>query len=109
MGFLLNMKVNISPDLEGDLRSHSQDMIKEDFVDKVIYMAKHESPKLTGNNRDSIVAKKASGGIGGFGWKIGTTSRYGGFLELGTAKMPARPYFAPSIKNAFEIMKEKYG
>ena len=109
MGFNFSMKFVKNPNLEGDLTTHSKAMIEEDFVDKVLIQAKDKSPYLTGHNRDNIVARKSSSRAGGFGWKIGTTSRYGGYLELGTAKMPARPYFAPAIKNAFEAMKRKYG
>ncbi len=107
--FKFDFKIELNPNLEKDLAGHSHDMIKEEFVDKVLYIAKDKSPYLTGHNRDSILAKKSGNRTGGFGWKMGTTSRYGGYLELGTARMPARPYFAPAIKEAFEAMKRKYG
>lgn len=50
------------------------------------------SPYLTGNNRRSIQyeAKGLSG-------SVYSTSGYGGFLETGTVKMPARPYFKPAL------------
>ena len=58
------------------------------------------SPVLTGNNRRSIkfevgpggeVAKKENEGA------IYSTSGYGGYLETGTVKMPAQPYFKPAL------------
>lgn len=50
------------------------------------------SPVKTGNNRRSIMfeAKGLSG-------SVYSTSGYGGFLETGTVKMPARPYFKPAL------------
>ena len=111
--FSFDFKVVLNPNLEGDLAQHTQDMIQEDFIDKVIYRAKDESPHVTGHNKEQITARKA----GKAKWNMGTIgkgkpgvkTRYGGYLELGTAKMPAQPYFAPAIKAAFEAMKRKYG
>ena len=67
------------------------------------------SPVLTGNNRRSIqyevgpggkVAKKETEGA------VYSTSGYGGFLETGTAHMPARPYFRPALdKNLPQLPK----
>ena len=49
-------------------------------------------PVLTGNNRRSI-KYEAKGHEG----TIYSTSGYGGYLETGTVKMPARPYFKPAL------------
>ena len=52
----------------------------------------HGSPVLTGNNRRSIrydIEELAA--------SIYSTSGYGGYLETGTYKMPARPYFKPAL------------
>jgi len=58
------------------------------------------SPYLHGNNRRSIryevgpggeVTKKEDEGA------VYSTSGYGGYLETGTVKMPARPYFKPAL------------
>ena len=35
-----------------------------------------------------------------------STSKYGGFLEVGTSKMPARPYIKPAMDKNFTA--EKY-
>ena len=50
------------------------------------------SPYLTGHNRRSIKyeIKKMAG-------SVFSTSGYGGFLETGTSRMPARPYFKPAL------------
>jgi len=34
-----------------------------------------------------------------------STSGYGGYLETGTATMPARPYFKPALDKAFTAGK----
>lgn len=62
------------------------------------------SPVLTGNNRRSI--KFQAKGLTG---AIYSTSGYGGYLETGTVKMPARPYLKPALDKNFpkfaKIMK----
>lgn len=50
------------------------------------------SPVLTGNNRRSIKWETKE-----FEASIYSTSGYGGFLETGTVKMGARPYFRPAL------------
>ena len=53
--------------------------------------AKEGSPYLTGHNRRSIdydVQKLVA--------IIYSASGYGGYLETGTSRMPARPYFKPA-------------
>jgi HK97 gp10 family phage protein len=70
------------------------------------------SPKKTGNNMRSISSEVsgmgmvASGGEGGVERMVDdskleaavySTSGYGGYLETGTYKMPARPYFRPAL------------
>ena len=59
-----------------------------------------QSPALTGNNKRSIkyevgpggeIAKKDLEGA------VYSTSGYGGYLETGTVKMAARPYFRPAL------------
>jgi len=77
----------------------------------------HESPIITGHNRRSIAYKigskvkalgKPKGGEKPFTdfdpgelreneGAIYSTSGYGGFLETGTVKMAAQPYFKPAL------------
>lgn len=58
------------------------------------------SPVLTGHNRRSIMFEVGPGGQiakdEGEG-AIYSTSGYGGYLETGTVKMAARPYFKPAL------------
>lgn len=49
-----------------------------------------------GHNRDSVRFEKADH----LKYAVRTETGYGGFLELGTSKMPARPYMAPAFKEA---------
>lgn len=79
----------------------------KDVVTDIANDAIKGSPYLTGNNRRSIkfevgpsgeVAKKELEGA------IYSTSGYGGFLETGTVKMAAKPYFKPALdKNIHKL------
>jgi hypothetical protein len=70
------------------------------FVDVMLEVAKEKAPPppkfgdvpATGFNKASIKLLKSNRGD----WAIGTTSGYGGYLEFGTRKMKARPYFLPA-------------
>ena len=69
------------------------------IANDAIKMAK----KVTGNNARSIKFEIGSGEIAKNELEAATysTSDYGGFLETGTARMPARSYFKPALdKNA---------
>jgi len=50
------------------------------------------SPVLTGNNRRSIRYESK-----GLTASTFSTSGYGGYLETGTSKMGAQPYFKPAL------------
>jgi len=78
------------------------------------------SPWLTGNNRRSLVGEVsrmgmvASGGGGSSERLIDDskiegavygTSGYSGFLEVGTSRMPARPYIKPATDKNFTAEK----
>lgn len=52
-----------------------------------------------GNNRDSI--DYTANGLNG---EIFTQSGYGGWLEVGTSKMAARPYFRPAFEQTRQDM-----
>jgi len=59
---------------------------------KIANESKHDTPWLTGNNSRSIDFNHK-----GLTGSVYSTSGYGGFLETGTAKMPARPYMKPAL------------
>ena len=78
------------------------------------------SPWETGNNRRSIVGEAsgmgmvASGGLGQIErivddakieGAVYSSSGYGGYLETGTSKMPARPYIRPAMERNFTLEK----
>jgi len=104
--FQLNMNVVIDPYLARKLGLRLDQIVKEDFVDTAIEIAKAKSPYLTGNNRRKIKSQKIPRASG---WWIGSKSGYGGYLEFGTSTMPARPYFFPALYEAMDVMRRKYG
>ena len=82
----------------------------------------YKTPWTTGHNRRSIAAEVSGMGIVEKGedavtgermvddnrieGAVYSTSGYGGYLETGTSKMPARPYFKPALDMNFT--QEKY-
>jgi HK97 gp10 family phage protein len=75
-----------------------------DLCEIMAMEAKHLSPVFSGNNKDSI-AYKAGVEKGKVFGRVFTESGYGGWLEIGTARMPARPYFAPAYTMAMRQVK----
>lgn len=76
--------------------------LQSDFVEVMVEQAKALSPYLTGHNRRSISFLKGQKGRQ-VTFAVGTMSGYGGYLEFGTKRRPATPYFLP----AAEIAKAK--
>ncbi|MDD5081777.1 MAG: hypothetical protein PHU08_00245 [Dehalococcoidales bacterium] len=85
-----------------------------DTVVEVANDAIHHSPRDTGNNMRSIMYESSgSQGTGTEGivatTKIGGavygTSGYSGYLETGTRRMAARPYFKPALDLHFSLEK----
>ncbi len=72
----------------------------KDVVTDIAADAIKLSPILTGNNRRSIKFEVGPGGEvaknEGEG-AVYSTSGYGGYLETGTVKMSAKPYFKPAL------------
>lgn len=102
------MRMNVTVELNLKTKEASEKVLKaareamRDTVVDVTNDAVKDSPVLTGNNRRSI-----KGEVSGFGsgevvdqdkiqGAVFSTSGYGGFLETGTRKMAARPYFKPA-------------
>ena len=119
--FILNLKTKeVADKVEKDAKESLKDVVADIAGDSI-----KGSPVLTGNNRRSIAYKlenKATrtGSIRS-GEKpfeegepdlkklegaIYSTSGYGGYLETGTVKMPAQPYFKPALdKNIKNLPK----
>lgn len=64
--------------------------------------AKADSPYRTGNNRDSIDMQ-----VNGQEGMVYTESGYGGYLEIGTSQMPARPYIRPAFDYAKKVLESE--
>lgn len=52
------------------------------------------SQPVTGNLRNNIEAERLEFGH----WIVGVGADYGLYQELGTSRMPARPYLAPAVE-----------
>lgn len=74
------------------------------FCDTMSSIASKNSPVATGNNRDNIATKTGMEGGKPVG-RVYTQSGYGGWLEIGTSKMPARPYIAPAYQEAKDLTR----
>ena len=94
--FITNLKTK---EVQDKVKKASKQGLKEVVVD-IANDAIKGSPLLTGNNKRSIkfevgpggeVAKKEGEGA------VYSTSGYGGYLETGTVKMAARPYFKVAL------------
>lgn len=75
------------------------------FCDLMADLVRELTPYDTGTNKDSITTEpvKIAGGrpVG----RVYTQSGYGGWLEIGTARRPATPYFAPAYQRAKDMMR----
>ena len=88
-------------------RKRTQDRL-ESFARLMVAGAKHRAPgnyigphpTATGHNRDSITWRKIPNGV-----DVHTESGYGGWLEIGTRHMEARPYFRPAFEETRADMK----
>ena len=86
------IKLNLKTD---EVISKVESATREGLRDTVVAItadAKKGSPVLTGNNRRSIDYD-----IKNLVGRVYSTSGYGGYLETGTVKMSARPYFKPAL------------
>jgi len=92
-------------DVEEKVQRATEGALK-DVVTEITYDTIANSPHQHGTNRRSIRMR-----INGLVAEIFSTSGYGGYLEVGTVKMPARPYFRPAfdrnIRNFGKYLKER--
>jgi len=77
----------------------------DELIETFVEIAKERSPVRIGNNKSSISYTPP----GVLHWRVATHSGYGGWLEFGTERMPARPYFAPAFQIANKEFKAKGG
>ena len=90
--------------LNGTLRRALEETLDLDVLPEAV----EGSPYITGTNRRSIgiEVEEVGGRVEG---SIFTESGYGGYLEVGTKKMAARPYLWPAVEHhaakIFERMK----
>ena len=91
---IINLKVikNLKFGAVKDKANKAAEKGLKDVVTDIANDAIKGSPFLTGHNRRSI--KYEASELEG---AVYSTSGYGGFLETGTVKMPARPYFKPAL------------
>lgn len=115
------VRVNIKvEEVDKALTEASRKAMRDTVVDVLADSIRPPSPVLTGNNRRSMVGEVSSMGVvasGGGGsperqvddtkieGAIYSSSGYGGFLEVGTSKMPARPYIKPATEKHFTAEK----
>lgn len=100
MKMSVDVKLNVKAKaVEAKVEKATEKALKDVVTDIAGDVIK-ESPVATGNNRRSImfevgphgaVAKEKLEGA------VYSTSGYGGYLEVGTVRMPARSYFRPAL------------
>lgn len=106
-----NVKLNLRiAEAKAEVQLATFTAIQEVFELDIKAAAKENSPVLSGNNKRTIDTEvvEVPGGIQA---TLFTQSGYGGYLEIGTRKMPARPYLQPAfdegVATIAEHVKEK--
>ena len=84
----VSVQLNLVPQKVADHFNRATKKGVQDIVIDIAAEAIKNTPWLTGNNSRSIDFNENS---------TFSTSGYGGYLEVGTATMPARPYFKPAV------------
>ena len=110
------MKLNLSilnnvdfPGVKEKVEKVGKDALKDLVVD-IARDAIDGSPVLTGNNRRSIMYEVGPGGEvakNAMEGAVYSTSGYGGYLETGTGRMPARPYMKPALDKNLPKFEDK--
>lgn len=91
MKLKISVKTNLKIKEVNDKVNRAAEGGLKDVIVDIAHDTMKGSPILSGNNRRSI--KYDSKGLSG---SVYSTSGYGGWLEIGTSKMSARPYFMPA-------------
>jgi len=100
MDVRIKLETNIRVDAVNKAVKEAAEQAMKDVVVDIHHDVVEGSPVRTGNNRRSITSD-----IEGLTAQVYSTSGYGGFLETGTWKMPARPYFRPALDKFFTAEK----
>lgn len=58
-----------------------------------------------GTNKRSIAFEEKRATDQNLGWAVYTQSGYGGYLEIGTSRMAARPYIRPAFDRAVGMLE----
>ena len=100
-GFTLKMNPHAMQEINEALRKGFEIGAIAVHADAV-ELAPGEPGTSTGNNRRSIDSEVKEEG-GRVVAEVFTQSGYGGYLEIGTTKMPARPYLKPAFDKNREL------
>jgi HK97 gp10 family phage protein len=98
----LTVTVNVKPlQRLGELLAVEVEKALETLSAETVKDAQSRAPVRTGFLRDSI-----SGTVTGPALVISVTAPYAGFVELGTRRMPARPFATPAVDQAKSKLPE---
>lgn len=103
MGIQAKVTVTPNPNLLNQMKLISGQHIIE-IGEVMVAYAQRDSPFKKGHNRRSIRLEPPSPQPQALAVSIVTESGYGGYLELGTERMEARPYIAPNYEPAKEAV-----
>jgi len=118
----MNMKTTVRLNIrDTEVKKEVTEASKKAMRDTVVEVTRDAvrgSPWDTGNNRRSIVGEASGMGmVAGQGSSerlvddskiegaVYSSSGYGGYLEVGTSRMPARPYIKPAMDKSFTADK----
>jgi len=104
MRITLDVKIDLdTKKLDDKVKKAAREGLR-DTISDIAQDAIAGSPWLTGNNRRSIKYEVSGYALGegvvtpnGLEAATYSTSGYGGYLETGTSRMGARPYFKPAL------------
>lgn len=100
MKIRFELTTNIKIDAVNKAVKQAAETALKDTVVDIHHDTVEGSPWLTGNNARSIASE-----VGGLQGTVYGTSGYSGFLEVGTSRMNARPYFRPALDKFFTAEK----
>lgn len=89
---LSSIKIRINPDVVRQVNARGGVALTR-IAQETVVEAQKRSPFRHGTNKRSIMQDAH-----GSGRKVFSTSGYGGYLEVGTSRMPARPYIRPALE-----------